>query len=139
MLHLAQVQKQDPNGEPQLRLLAHQDFETAWAVMAEAPVILAKEAGVWNDGVLVLVELSPTQEVLSIQDATQWVLVLISDYLSSGITPSFLQQEKERIERGLQSLTLEKQDLARRTLELEARLAEIRALEERLKRENNDE
>ena len=131
MLHLAQVQKQEHPGEPQLRLLARQDFETAWVVIAETPVIPSPEAGAWNDGVLVLVDLSPTQQVLSIQDATKWVVGLVSDYLTGGITPAFLAQEKERIEQGLQSVTLEKQELARKTLEVEARGEEIQDLLQR--------
>ncbi|HAJ60098.1 MAG TPA: hypothetical protein DCP31_13260, partial [Cyanobacteria bacterium UBA8543] len=98
MLHLAQVQKQEPSGEPQLRLLARQDFETAWVVIAETPVIPSPEALAWNDGVLVLVDLSPTQEVLSVQDATKWLVSLVNDYLTSSITPALLAQEKERIE-----------------------------------------
>ena len=124
MLHLAQVQKQELSGEPQLRLLARQESETAWAVIAESEVIPATEAGSWKDGSLVLVDLSPTYEVLSIQEATNWLLELVKTYLTSGVTPEFLQQEQERVERGLQSLTLEKQELARKTLELEARREE---------------
>ncbi len=139
MLHLAQVQKQEPSGEPQLRLLARQDFETAWVVIAETPVIPSPEAANWNDGVLVLVDISPTQEVLSVQDATKWVVSVVSDYLTSGITPAFLTEEKERIEQGLQSVTLEKQELARKTLELEARREEIqRLLEERDKHKKEE-
>jgi hypothetical protein len=135
MLHLAQVQKQEHPGEPQLRLLARQDFETAWVVIAETPVIPSPEVGGWNDGLLVLVDLSPTQQVLSVQDATKWVVAVVSDYLASGITPALLAQEKERIEQGLQSLTLEKQELARKTLELEARREEIERLLEHEKQE----
>ncbi|GET37260.1 hypothetical protein [Microseira wollei] len=139
MLHLAQVQKQEPSGEPQLRLLARQDFETAWVVIAETPVIPSSEAGDWNDGMLVLVDLSPTQQVLSVKDATKWVVSLVSDYLSSGVTPAFLAQEKERIEQGLQSVTLEKQELARKTLELEARREEIQRLLEQRDQDHKEE
>lgn len=139
MLHLAQVQKQEPPGEPQLRLLARQDFETAWVVIAETPVISSPEAGAWNDGVLVLVDLSPTHQVLSLEDATKWVVGLVSDYLTSGITPAFLAQEKERIEQGLQSVTLEKQELARKTLELEARREEIQRLLEQRDQDNKEQ
>lgn len=139
MLHLAQVQKQEPSGEPRLRLLARQESGYAWVVMAQLQVIPAVEAESWSDRSLVLVELSPTRQVLNIQDATDWVLDLVKNYLTSGITPAFLQEEKERIEQGLQSLILEKQALAARTLELEARREEIQALEERLKRERPED
>lgn len=133
MLHLAQVQQQEPSGEPKLRLLARQESGSAWAAIAPSQVIPATEANTWGDGLLVFVELSPTQQVLNIEDATNLVVSLLN-YLSSGITSDFLQQEKERIEQGLQSLTLEKQELARKTLELEARREELQALEEKLNR-----
>lgn len=58
-------------------------------------------------------------------------------YLSSGMTPELLQQEVERAEQWRQSLTIQNQDLARRSLELEARREQIQALEESLKRERN--
>jgi len=48
-----------------------------------------------------------------------------------------LQQEVERAEQWRQSLTIQNQDLARRSLELEARREQIQALEESLKRERN--
>jgi hypothetical protein len=138
MLHLAQVRKQEPTGETQLQLLARQEFGTAWAIIAESEVIPAAEAATWSDGVLVLADLSPTHQVLSVQPATDWVLDLVTNYLTSDITPAFLQQEKERVEQGLQSLTLEKQELARKTLELEARREEIQGLEARLQREQQE-
>lgn len=65
------------------------------------------------------------------------MLDLIGTYLTTGITPDFLRQEAERAEQWRQSLTLQNQDLARRTLELEARREQIQALEESLKREKN--
>jgi hypothetical protein len=139
MLHLAQVQKQELSGETQLRLLARQEFGTAWAIIAEPEPILAAGASSWSDGLLVLVELSGSGEVTNIQDATDWVLELVKNFLVTGITPDLIEQEKERIEQGLQSLTLEKQELARKTIELEARREEIESLEHRLKREQQEE
>lgn len=138
MLYLAQVQKQEISGEPKLRLLARQESETAWAVIADPETIPATEADSWNHSGLVLVELSQTGQVLSVHDATDWVMELVGNYLTSGVTPAFLQQEKERIEQGLQTLTLEKQTLATKTLELEARREEIQALETRLNREQQE-
>jgi hypothetical protein len=140
MLHLAQVQNHGLSGKTELRLLARQEDEYMWAVMTEEVVVSAVEESTLSEGLLVLVELSPRGVVLSIQEATSWVLELLQTYLTSGITPAFLQQETERAEQWRQSLTLQNQELARRSLELEARREQIEALEENLKRdsEGND-
>lgn len=135
MLHLAQVQRKGFLGKAELRLLARQKSETTWALISEEDVILSAEAGSFGEGVLVLVELSDTRQVLTIQDATPWVLDLVQRYLLTGITPTILQQEAERAEQWRQSLTLQSQELGRRSLEVEARREQIQALEEDLKRE----
>jgi hypothetical protein len=65
------------------------------------------------------------------------VIYLVQTYLADGITPDLLQQEIANVEDWRQTLTLQNQDLARRTLELEAHREQIKALEERLNREKN--
>jgi hypothetical protein len=142
MLHLAQVQNQGLSGEVGLRLLARQEAEYIWAVMPEEVVIPAtdvlfnaNQTYVLSEGVLALVELSPTGEILSLENATNWVLRLVQIYLTSGFTPIFLQQEAERSEKWRQTLTLQNQELARRLLELEARREQIEVLEESFKRD----
>jgi hypothetical protein len=136
MLHLAQVQQ--ATGEVGLRLLARQEGEYTWTVMTEEVVIPAHEANntyLLSEGLLALVELSSTGKILNLQNATNWVMELVQVYLTSGITPAFLQQECERAEDWRQNLTLQNQELARRLLELEARREQIEALEEGLKRD----
>jgi len=135
MLHLAQVQKQVHSDEGGLRLLARQETEYTWAVLAEEVFIPTPIALTLSEDLLVLVELSATGEVEHFQDATTWVLELVQTYLTLGITPAFLQQETERAEQWRQNLTLQNQELARRSLELEARREQIQALEESLRRE----
>jgi hypothetical protein len=134
MLYLAQVQKKGFLGKAGLCLLARQKSENAWAVVEEE-VILSTEANNFGEGLLVLVELSNTRQVLTIKDAKDWVLDIIQRFLTSGITPAFLQQETERAEQWRQSLTLQSQELDRRALELEARREQVQELEEKLKRE----
>ena len=138
MLHLAQVQKKGFLGKAELRLLASQKSETTWTPIAEEDVILSTEANAFGEGMLVLVELSSTRQVLSLKDATDWVLDLVQKYLTLGITPAFLQQEAERAEQWRQSLTLQSQELGRRSLEVEARREQIQVLEENLKREKQE-
>lgn len=137
MLYLAQVHKNDFLDQLQLRLLARQEAESMWAIIPEEAFILLGKGNTLTEKLLVLVELSPTGDIESLKEATNWVLDLVQTYLATGITPDFLQQEAERAEQWRQNLTLQNQDLARRSLELEARREQIQALEESLKREKN--
>jgi hypothetical protein len=134
MLHLAQVTQTDPGGKVRLQLLAQQKAEHAWAVLTDEDTVLWCDAD-YHAGVLVLLELSPTKQVQHISDATGWVLEMMEQYLSLGITPAILQEEVQRAEQWRQSLTLQSQELGRRALEMEARRDQIQELEENLKLE----
>jgi len=135
MLHLAQVQKKGYLGKAGLRLLAAQKSEHVWTKLPEEEMVLSAEANSYSDGLLVLVEISSSNQILDIREAKDWVLELVQRYLTYGITPSFLQQEIERAEQWRQSNTLESQELARQKIELEARREQIQELEEELKSE----
>ena len=139
MLYLAQVHKNQFLDQLQLRLLARQESETIWVTIPEEAFILLGRSTVLHEKLLVLVELSPTGEIEKLEEATNWIVSLVEAYLSTGITPEFLNQEAQRAEKWRQSLTLQNQDLARRSLELEARREQIQALEENLKREKNED
>lgn len=137
MLYLAQVNKNKFLDKFQLRLLARQETETLWVLIPEETSILLGKVTTMSDNLLVLVQLSPTGDIESLEDASNWVLNLVQTYLTIGMTPEELRQEAERAESWRQSLTLQNQDLARRSLELEARREQIQALEESLKRDRN--
>jgi hypothetical protein len=137
MLYLAQVHKNEFLEQHQLRLLARQEADNLWVIIPEEAFILLGKGNIMSEKLLLLVELSATGEIERIDDATNWILHLVQTYLSTGITPDFLEQEAERAEQWRQSLTLQNQDLARRTLELEARREQIQALEESIKRDKN--
>lgn len=140
MLYLAQVQKQKLPGQLELTLLAYQQSSYRWEVDDEqGKIVSIASAAFLQEGLLVLLELSPQGEMLSIQDATTWVLDLVKTYLTSGVTPAFLKAEAERSEQWRQSLTLQTQDLSRRSLEVEARREQIQALEESFKRDKENE
>lgn len=139
MLYLAQVQKQKLLEQLKLRLLAHQQTAYKWEVNEQEEIVSVTEKNTLQEGILVLIELSPKGEVLSIQDATSWVLDLVTTYLTSGVTPAFLKAEADRSEQWRQSLTLQNQDLSRRSLEVEARREQIQALEESFKRDKENE
>jgi hypothetical protein len=134
MLHLAQVTQTDPGGKVKLQLLAQQKAEHAWVVLAQEDGFLWGNAD-YCPGALVLVDLSPTKQVLHISDATGWVLEMMEQYLTLGITPAILHEEVQRAEQWRQSLTLQSQELGRRALEVEARRDQIQELEENLKAE----
>ncbi|HEY9751492.1 MAG TPA: hypothetical protein V6C46_00955 [Coleofasciculaceae cyanobacterium] len=135
MRYLAQVQKQGGLGGADLQLLAFQRAEYAWVVLTEKELISAPEAETLGEGALLLVEVDDNQTIVEVCNATDWILTIIQQYLTNGVTPEFLQQETERAEQWRQSLTLQSQELDRRVLELEARREQIQQLEENLKRE----
>lgn len=134
MLHLAQVTKKGLLGKTSVRLLARRQSDGTWAVLRGEDIV-ETDASHYGEGMLVLVQLGANRQVQNIKEAKDWVLGLVSQYLGKGITPEFLQKEVERAEQWRQSLTLQSQDLARRTVELETRREQIQALEDKLKRE----
>jgi GNAT superfamily N-acetyltransferase len=135
MLHLAQVKQRNPEGKVMIQLLAQQKAEYAWAVLDADDSQLWIEGDDYGEGTLLLVDLSPTKQVQDIHHAAQWILEVIDQYLSLGITPAILHEEVQRAEQWRQSLTLQSQELGRRALEIEARRDQIQELEENLKQE----
>ena len=118
-----------------LKLLAQQKGDYAWVSLDDGDNCVSAEAIDYGEGTLVLVEVSSARHVEQIQDATQWVLDMVEQYLTLGITPAILQEEMQRAEQWRQSLTLKSQELGRRALEMEARRDQIQELEENLKQE----
>ncbi|HEY9650868.1 MAG TPA: hypothetical protein V6C95_09405, partial [Coleofasciculaceae cyanobacterium] len=134
MLHLAQVQNNESAGGKELMLLARQHSENSWALINPENVPLSNNHSL-NDGLLVLVDLSEDREVNSIEMTTEWLLDFIQTYLTTGITPGFLQEEAERSEQWRQDLTQRSQTLTQQRLEMEARREQIQTLEENLRRD----
>lgn len=122
-----------------IKLLAQQKAEYAWAVLDEDDNQLWLDpdpsTDQFQEGALILVDLSPTKQVQEIHDAAHWVLEMVEQFLTFGITPALLQEEVQRAEQWRQSLTLQSQELGRRALEVEARRDQIQELEENLKQE----
>lgn len=135
MLHLAQVQEQDSDGKTKLQLLACQRSDHLWATISEPDFVLTDELQDVSVGVLLLVELLPTRQIKQVQDAKPWILGIIEEYLTTGLSPGLLKDEAQRAEQWRQSLTLQSQELGRRALEVEARRDQIQELEENLKQE----
>lgn len=135
MQYLAKVQKKSFLGGAELLLLAQQTTSTVWELLSLERIVKTDDLLAFNDGQLVIVEIDGAQKILLIEDATPWVLGVIHQYLTQGVTPETLQQEIERAERWRQSLTLKSQEIDRRALETAARRDEIQELERNLKQE----
>ena len=144
MIYLAQVQNQKILGELALQLLAGQNADDTWTILSEKRVLTLPDlvqnptnfaTNVLNEGVLVLVNIGENGEVVDVRSAASWVLELVEKYLTTGITPEFLQREAQQAEEWRQSLTLESQALSRRFIEVEARREQIQNLEAKLQQE----
>lgn len=137
MQYLAKVHTKSSSDGTQLQLLAVKTCEHTWEPVTPPRVILVTQSISANEQVLVLVELDADEKVVIAQDATQWVLDFVSEYLTLGLTPKGLEEELERAEQWRQSLTLQSQEVRRRALETAARRDEIQDLEKRLKLERD--
>lgn len=142
MLHLAQVQKNPTTGEMMLQLLAEQTPEDFWAVgdaeaIALTPQIQA-EIPYLSEGVLVLVNLGENRQILALENARDWLLLLLQRLQDGKQTEGegfSLEEEEARIEQWRQELTLQSQEIARRNLEIETRREQIQELEASLEKE----
>lgn len=133
MLHLAQITKNILSGNLELQLLAYQKSEFKWAFCEEKYISLEQNNTTLNEGILILVELSPDGQIVRFRTIKDWVLNLIRQYLiEDNISSDFIEKEKIRIEKWRQELTSQSQDLTRVRLEIETRREELQALEENL-------
>lgn len=134
MRHLAQIQCQSQSNQPHLLLLAQEQPDGSWQVFEKGDrLCLDHDQEGFSEGTLVLLQLDPQRQITSIQDATDWLLHVVQHhFISGGITPEFVQQEREKIEAWRQEMTAQSQDFTRRQLELEVRRGQLEALEQRL-------
>lgn len=133
MRYLAKVHIKSGPGVTQLHLLAANVNEYVWEPIVPYRAISTYKEVPFNEQVLVLVDLVDDETVVAVQDATDWVMGFVTEYLTQGLTPTGLQEEVERAEQWRQSLTLQSQEVRRRALETAARRDEIQNLENRLK------
>ncbi len=138
MLYLAQVETKPDSGEIQLQVLAHQESEYVWSVDNSETLILTKESSLC-EGVLVLVEMSQDRQIISIQDAKEWVLSILQQYLTkNAINPQFIEAEQRKVEQWRQEITAQNLELNRRALEIETRREQLQELEQELKRDREE-
>ncbi|MEM7796046.1 MAG: hypothetical protein AAF579_16530 [Cyanobacteria bacterium P01_C01_bin.118] len=138
MQHLAKVCHTTSEGSTVLQFLARQLEDYLWELSIGDQEVVSTLPVTFNEGTLVLVELDDSNQVVELQEATDWILDLVSQFLTQGVTPQFFHQEVERAEQWRQSLTLQSQEIRRRALETAARRDEIQALEKKLRLEQEE-
>ncbi|MEG3925813.1 MULTISPECIES: pilus motility taxis protein HmpF [unclassified Microcoleus] len=136
MLYLAEVQKQKSGfglggGKAELKLLACQRGEHNWSAVPGDDGIPVEEANKFNDGTLVLVELSASKQVQRIQEAARQLVSILQNF--SRLQDKFKDKEEE-IEQWKASLTFSSQELNRREMEMQAREEQLAQMEEELER-----
>lgn len=138
MLYLAQVEINSSSGDIQLQVLARQESEYVWEVDNSEALLLTKESSL-GAGVLVLVEIDQNQQIISVQDAKDWVLSILQQHLTkNAINPQFIETEQSKIEKWRQEITAQNLELNRRALEIETRREQLQELEQELKRDREE-
>ncbi|MEO1208798.1 MAG: hypothetical protein AAFX78_04565 [Cyanobacteria bacterium J06638_20] len=122
-----------------LKLLAIEKAVYTWVPLTEDTYLMTSEANAYENNVFLKVRLAASKqgskEVEWVEEATDWILKFLNEYLSIGLSPEQLRDEAERAEQWRQSLTLRSQELARRDLEIEARHEQMQQLEENIHQE----
>lgn len=138
MLYLAQVEIDPNSAEIQLQVLARQESEYVWSVDNSQTLFLTKESSLCG-GVLVLVEIGQEQQIISIQDAKEWILSILQQHLTkNAINPQFIEVEQSKVEKWRQEITAQNLELNRRALEIETRREQLQELEQELKRDREE-
>jgi hypothetical protein len=138
MLYLAQVEIDPDSAEIQLQVLARQESEYVWSVDNSPTLFLTKESSL-SGGVLVLVEVDEEQQIISIQDAKEWILSVLQQHLTkNAINPQFIKTEQSKVEKWRQEITAQNLELNRRALEIETRREQLQELEQELKRDREE-
>lgn len=139
MRYLAKVERASFLGNAVLQLLARQVDDYLWERLPQEKSVETSIALGVGDGAVILVDMDPdADKILAVEDVVPWLLTVVEQFLSQGVTPEFLTQEAERAEQWRQSLTLESQEVERRALETAARRDEIQELERNLKTARED-
>ena len=138
MLYLAQVEINPDSGEIQLQVLARQESEYVWSVDNSKTLLLIQESSLCA-GVLVLVEIDHEQQIISIQNAKEWILSILQQHLTkNAINPQFIKTEQSKVEKWRQEITAQNLELNRRALEIETRREQLQELEQELKRDREE-
>jgi hypothetical protein len=136
MLYLAQVTKNPYLNELEFQLLVVETNEHLWQRTSGTLYMENRETlQQFNEGVLVLLEVDENKQILQIDNAKNWILDIITEFLNEPkLTVEFIQQQEARIEQARQEITSKNLDLTRRQLEIETQREQIQAVESSLSR-----
>ncbi len=135
MLYLAEVQKQSKGfmggSETKLQLLACQRNDQTWSAVPKGETISSDEVASFNEGALVMVNLSDNRQVQGKPEAAASQLARILQRFSSVVENA--KKEEEKIDQWRESLNYQGQVLNERQEELDARFEELEHKEGELK------
>lgn len=127
MLYLAEVQKQSKGfmggSETKLQLLACQRNDQTWSAVPTKETISTEEVASFNDGALVMVNLTDNRQIQGKPEAAASQLARILQRFSSEVEKAKKEEEKIDIWRG--SLEAQAQMLNERQDELDVRFEEL--------------
>lgn len=112
----------------ELKLLACQRNEQNWSAVPGEETIPAEEAGEFEQGALILVNIGGNRQVQGVPEAAGPQIVRDLQRLSK--LQEKIKTQQEEIEGWKQSLTLQAQELSKREMELDAELAQLEELRE---------
>ena len=97
MRHLAQVQINPLTGHQQLLILAHEQEDGSWKLGDRLEISFDVDS--FAVGMLVIVKLDEGHKIVSIHNATDWLLDVVKQHFAKGvITPDFILKEQAKIE-----------------------------------------
>ena len=135
MLYLAEVQKQSKGfmggSETKLQLLACQRNDQTWTALPKGETIVSEEVASFNDGSLVMVNLSDSRGIQGKPEPAGNQLTRILQKFSSVIENA--KKEEEKIDQWKESLTYQSQLLNERQEEIDALFEEIEEKETQFK------
>ena len=153
MQYLAELQKKSQaafglGGNSSVRLLARNTGENAWQPITNDQVLPIQDSGQakdFKDGQMVIAEITGSNQVQSIQDASKKIVNILQAFSRSQ---DKYKSAEEEVEQWKQSLNFQSQELHRREQELEqkeieldqidTRRQEVEALEEKFAKERNE-
>lgn len=135
MLYLAEVQKQSKGvfggSETKLLLLACQRNDQTWSAIPKGETIVTEDASSFNDGALVMINLSETRQIQGKPEGAGGQLARILQRFSGEVEKA--KKAEEEIETWRGSLEAQGRMLNERQDELDARLDELEHKEQEFK------
>ena len=153
MQYLAELQKKSQaafglGGNSSVRLLARNTGENVWQPITNDQILPIQDSGQakdFKDGQMIIAEITGSNQVQSIQDASKKIVNILQAFSRSQ---DKYKSAEEEVEQWKQSLNFQSQELHRREQELEqketeldqldTRRQEVESLEEKFAKERNE-